>query len=94
MRSLLRVFVQLSGAAIGAARDALQGSLTDVGIDDSFIKHVRDEVAEKTSVLLLLSADAVCDRIAEVINELPPYELNVSSPCKEKVDKRRDDFLG
>src|ERR1700754_535582 len=32
----------LIGAAIGAATGALAGSLTDVGIDDDFIKSVRD----------------------------------------------------
>src|SRR5512138_2403705 len=36
-------FVPLLGMAIGAAMGALAGSLTDVGIDDDFIKTVREE---------------------------------------------------
>ena len=34
-------FVPLLGLAVGAATGALAGSLTDVGIDDEFIKQVR-----------------------------------------------------
>ena len=37
-------FVPLLGLAVGAASGELAGSLTDVGIDDNFIKRVRDEV--------------------------------------------------
>src|SRR6516165_12646221 len=37
-------FVPLLGMAVGAAIGALSGSLADVGIDDSFIASVRDQV--------------------------------------------------
>ena len=37
-------FVPLLGMAIGAGLGALSGSMADVGIDDDFIKAVRDEV--------------------------------------------------
>ena len=37
-------FVPLLGAAMGAAMGAASGSLGDVGIDDDFIKRVRDQV--------------------------------------------------
>jgi uncharacterized membrane protein len=57
-------FVPLLGLAIGAAAGALAGSLADVGISDSFIKSVRDQVTPGTSALFLLSSDAVFDRVA------------------------------
>jgi uncharacterized membrane protein len=57
-------FVPLIGLAIGAAAGALAGSLADVGISDSFIKSVRDQVTPGTSALFLLSSDAVFDRVA------------------------------
>src|SRR3712207_6029081 len=44
-------FVPLLGAAVGAAAGALGGALTDVGIDDKFIKAVRSEVTPGTSAL-------------------------------------------
>jgi len=56
-------FVPLLGLAIGAAAGALAGSLADVGISDSFIKSVRDQVTPGTSALFLLSSDAVFDRV-------------------------------
>ena len=37
-------FVPLLGMAVGAAMGALSGSMADVGIDDDFIRGVRDQV--------------------------------------------------
>jgi uncharacterized membrane protein len=48
----------------GRSAGALAGSLADVGISDSFIKSVRDQVTPGTSALFLLSSDAVFDRVA------------------------------
>ena len=39
-------FVPFLGAAIGASMGALSGSMTDVGIDEDFIKQVREKVTE------------------------------------------------
>lgn len=58
-------FVPLLGAALGAAAGAAAGSLTDVGIDDDFIRKTQDKVVPGTSALFLLTADAVLDRIKE-----------------------------
>ena len=48
---------------IGAAMGALAGSMTDVGIDDDFIRTVRDEGAPGTSALFVMSANVVADRV-------------------------------
>lgn len=56
-------FMPLLGAAIGAATGALTASLADVGIDDDFIRSVRDEVTPGTSALFVLTSDAVQDRV-------------------------------
>lgn len=63
-------FVPFLGAAIGAATGALAGSLTDVGIDDDFIKAVRNEVTPGTSALFLLTSDAVADKIKPALDDL------------------------
>jgi uncharacterized membrane protein len=60
-------FVPLLGVAIGAAMGAWAGSLTDVGIDDDFIKSVRDQVTPGTSALFLMTSEAVMDRVAEAM---------------------------
>ena len=57
-------FIPLIGAAIGAAMGAAMGALTDVGIDDDFIKRVRQKVTPGTSALFAMTADAVLDRVA------------------------------
>ncbi len=62
-------FVPLLGAAIGAGIGALAGSMTDVGISDSFINGVKQRVTPGTSALFLLSSDAVVDRIKDAFKE-------------------------
>jgi uncharacterized membrane protein len=57
-------FIPLLGAAIGAAMGAMTGALSDVGIDDDFIKRVREKVTPGTSALFAMTADAVIDRVA------------------------------
>ncbi|HWM02070.1 MAG TPA: DUF1269 domain-containing protein [Actinophytocola sp.] len=61
--------VPFLGAAIGAAAGALSGSLADVGIDDKFIKTVRDRIEPGTSALFLMSGDAVVDKVKSALAE-------------------------
>lgn len=56
--------VPFLGAAIGAGAGALMGSLRDVGINDAFIKDVREKITPGTSALFVLTSDAVLDRVA------------------------------
>jgi uncharacterized membrane protein len=82
-------FVPLLGAAIGAASGALAGSLSDVGIDDDFIKRVRDRVTPGTSALFLLSSDAVFDKVKAAVEEtgLRPelLESNLSTEQEQEL---------
>jgi uncharacterized membrane protein len=59
----LLFFVPLLGMAVGAAMGALAGSMSDVGIDDEFIRRVRDEVKEGTSALFVMTGKVVADRV-------------------------------
>ena len=61
-------FVPLLGMAIGAGIGALAGSFSDVGIDDDFIKSVRDQVTPGTSALFVLSSDAVIDKVKDAFD--------------------------
>jgi uncharacterized membrane protein len=61
--------VPFIGAAIGAATGALAGSLADVGIDDQFIKSVRDRIEPGTSALFLMSSDAVVDKVKAALDQ-------------------------
>jgi uncharacterized membrane protein len=59
-------FIPLLGAAMGAAIGAASGSLGDVGIDDDFVKRIREEVTPGTSALFAMTSDAVLDKVHEV----------------------------
>src|SRR4051794_36560454 len=58
-------FVPLLGMAVGAAMGALSGSMADVGIDDDFIRSVRDNVTPGTSALFVMTSNVVVDRVLE-----------------------------
>jgi uncharacterized membrane protein len=58
-------FVPLLGLAVGAAMGALAGSMSDVGIDDDFIREVREKVTPGTSALFVMSSNAVADKVLE-----------------------------
>jgi uncharacterized membrane protein len=59
----LLFFIPLLGLAIGAAMGAMAGSLSDVGIDDGFIRRVREQVTEGTSALFVMSGNVVADKV-------------------------------
>jgi uncharacterized membrane protein len=84
-------FVPLLGLAIGATAGALGGAMSDVGIDDAFIKRVRDQVTQGSSALFAMTSDAVIDRVHEAFagQHAQLLETNLS---KEDEDRLRDVF--
>ena len=85
-------FVPLLGMAIGAGTGALSGSLADVGIDDDFIRQVREKVTPGTSALFALTSGATApDR---VIDELKQYDFEIISTNlpEEQENKLREAF--
>jgi uncharacterized membrane protein len=79
-------FVPFFGLAVGAAFGALGGKMADYGIDDDFIKGVRDQVTEGTSALFLLTSDAVRDKVAEQLKG-EKFELIASNLTKEQEEE-------
>jgi len=84
-------FVPLLGLAIGAAGGAIGGALTDYGIDDNFIKQIREKVKPGTSALFLMSAHAVVDRVVAELKSLNP-ELITSNLSDEQESRLRELF--
>ncbi|RFU87866.1 DUF1269 domain-containing protein [Streptomyces triticagri] len=80
-------FVPLLGAAIGAASGALAGKFTDIGIDDDFIKEVKEQVTPGTSALFLMTQDVVADRVREALPGLQAQLLhsNLDADSEAKV---------
>ncbi|MEU8225593.1 DUF1269 domain-containing protein [Kribbella sp. NPDC048915] len=83
-------FVPLFGAAIGAAAGALAGSMSDVGIDDDFIKTARDKVTPGTSALFLMSGQAVQDKVREAFAErgLRPELIESNLSAEQEAELR------
>ena len=79
-------FVPFFGLAVGAAFGALAGKMADYGIDDDFIKGVRDQVTEGTSAVFLLTSDAVVDKVAEELKGME-FELIASNLTKEQEEE-------
>jgi uncharacterized membrane protein len=65
-------FVPFLGAAVGG----MTGAMSDVGIDDDFIKQVREKVTEGTSALFALTHGATVDK---VVDELRQYDFEIIS---------------
>lgn len=84
-------FVPFFGLAIGAAMGALAGKFADYGINDNFIKEVREKVTEGTSALFLLSSNAVQDRVAEAFADVK-MELIQSNLSGEQEAKLKEEF--
>ena len=84
-------FVPFFGMAVGAAMGALSGKFADYGIDDDFIKSVRDQVTEGTSALFLMTSDAVMDKVADAFKGVE-FELIASNLSKEQEDELRAAF--
>lgn len=84
-------FVPVVGMAVGAVVGGLASRFTDYGIDDNFIKKVRDQVTPGTSALFLMTEREVVDR---VIDEFKggDFEMVTSNLSKEQETELRAAF--
>src|SRR5262245_46689302 len=85
--------IPLLGAAIGAATGALTGALTDAGIDDRFIREVREKVTPGTSALFVMTSDAVVDRVSAELKGTDA-ELIHTNLTGEDEARLREAFAG
>lgn len=58
----------LIGAAIGAAAGAVGGALTDIGIDDNFMKELAGTLKPGSSVLFVLVRKMTVDKVLEQLH--------------------------
>jgi uncharacterized membrane protein len=86
-------FVPLFGLAVGAAMGALTGSMADYGINDDFIKDIREKVKEGTSALFLLTGEVTLDKVEEAFrNDIGSMELIQSNLTTEQEATLRQHF--
>jgi uncharacterized membrane protein len=63
-------FVPLFGAAVGAASGAIGGALSDIGVDDNFMRELGETLQSGTSALFILVRKVTPDKVLE---EVAPY---------------------
>ena len=63
-------FSPLAGLALGAAGGALSGALSDIGVDDNFMKELGETLTPSTSALFVLVRKVTPDKVLE---EIAPY---------------------
>ncbi|TVR35652.1 MAG: DUF1269 domain-containing protein [Nitriliruptor sp.] len=80
--------IPLIGAAAGAMAGGVAGSLADIGIDDDFIRDVRDKVQPGSSALFLLTSGAVQDRIAERFKEADVELIHTNMSTEDEATLR------
>ena len=81
-------FVPLLGVAVGAGLGALAGSMSDVGIDDRFIKDVRDQVTPGTSALFVLTSGAVQDKVRDAFAGQRPQLISTNLSHEQEAALR------
>jgi uncharacterized membrane protein len=84
-------FVPILGLAVGAGMGALTGSMADVGIDDNFVRQVREQVTPGTSALFVMTSDAVMDKVRAAF-EGQEMELLQTNLSNEQEDALRAAF--
>ena len=75
------------GLAIGAATGALAGGMTDIGVDDKFIKEVGENIELGHSALFLLVTDSTPDKVMDGLSDFHPtvYQTSLSEEDDAKL---------
>jgi uncharacterized membrane protein len=80
------------GVTADNAIDALISHFTHYGIDEAFIKGVRNQITEGTSALFLLTSGAVLDQVVAAIKKGMQFELISTDLSKEQEDLLHEAF--
>jgi uncharacterized membrane protein len=81
----------LFGMVTGTVFGAIGGAMRDYGIDDDFIKKIREQVTEGTSALFLMTSEAVTDRVVEQMKNLK-FEIIATNLSKDQEKKLFEAF--
>jgi uncharacterized membrane protein len=88
-------FSPLLGAAVGAGAGAISGALTDVGIDDNFMKELASGFKPNSSALFVVVRKVTGDKVLE---GLKPFagkgKVLKTSLAKDKEEELREVIEG
>ena len=76
------------GLAVGAMSGAVAGGLTDIGVDDEFIKDVGNTIEPGHSALFLLVREATQDKLEDELKEFKAKVLQTSLSNEDEAKLR------
>ena len=79
----------LLGAAVGAGAGAISGKLTDIGIDDNFMKELGKAFKPGTSALFVLVRKATPDKVLEKLKGFGGKVIQTSLTKVEEGELRK-----
>ena len=68
----------LLGAAVGAGAGAISGKLSDIGVDDKFMKELGETIKPNTSALFVLVRKVTPDKVLEALKGFKGKVLQTS----------------
>ena len=90
----LLFFMPWLGLAVGAVTGAIAGGLSDVGVDDKFIKEVGNTIEPGHSALFLLVYKMTPDKVLDRLSHYEDVTVLQTSLTEEQEAKLRDAFSG
>lgn len=78
----------LLGAAAGAGAGALSGYLTDVGIDDKFMKSAADALSPGQAALCVLVRKVTADKVLPVMSQFGGTVLRTNMTAEQEAKLR------
>jgi len=79
----------LVGAAVGAGAGALSGKLSDLGIDDKFMKELGETFTPETSALCVLVRKATPDKVLERLKGFKGKVLKTSLTADKEEELQK-----
>ncbi len=83
----------LLGAAVGAGMGAASGALTDLGINDGFLKEVGESLPRGSAALCLLVRESTPDRVVERLRRHAPHAKLLRTSLSHTDENRLRELL-
>lgn len=83
----------LVGAAVGAGMGAASGALTDLGINDGFLKEVGESLPRGSAALCLLVRESTPDRVVERLRRHAPHAKLLRTSLSHTDENRLRELL-
>lgn len=81
-------FMPLLGMALGAGAGALGGSMTDVGVDDDFMKQLSAKLEPGTAALFLLVVNSTPDKVIPQVAQYGGHIIQTSLSTDQEAHLR------